>query len=125
MNCKQGEMAFVVRQMIADGMLGRVVTVVRPAVVGEKFKSTCGGLLMNFVEGGEGGFAWVVEGASPLPWVPISGLMQGKTLFFKQRVVGDDFLRPILGQPGEDETISWAGKPESTEQPCKTTEFES
>ena len=47
------------------------------------------------------GFLWVVK---PLGWHPGEGL--GETFWFP-----DDRLTPIRDNPGTDETIQWAGKP--------------
>lgn len=55
------------------------------------------------------GPVWKVD--RDLPWEPMAGddPMPGTVLI---PYCPDKMLRPLLDRPGEDETITWAGKPE-------------
>ncbi len=105
MNCRPGDLAIVVRSSRAPVRLGTIVRVLRPALSGEAFVSTCGGIA-RFVDERP---SWVVESARPQPWWTD---LSGRTRLFKQRVFWDANLRPIRPNEGDDETLSWAGKPE-------------
>ena len=94
MNCKPGDLAYVTKA--GSPNLGRVVHVVMPYDGRTSFR----GRPYSQPEGS----AWIVEGGglvipndlTPVPW----------------HMVEDKFLRPIRDNDGEDETLTWAGKPE-------------
>lgn len=104
MNCKPGDLAVVIGPGITPGIVGRFVTVIRPAVMGERFPSDIGTIRWT----GDVP-AWVVESANPLPWLASKS---NRLHHMNRRAIGDAYLRPIRDQPGEDETLTWAGKPE-------------
>ncbi len=79
MNCRPGELAFVVGGNFHEHR-GRVVSVVRPSPVWAD--------------------SWVTNPVLRAPdGVPVDYL--------------DSHLRPIRDNDGEDETLTWAGKPEA------------
>lgn len=75
MNCKQGDLAVIVKSNFEKAAIGRIVRCVR-------FNDSFG---MP---------AWEFEPHFNQYWV-----------------CRDEFLRPIRDQPGEDETLTWAGLP--------------
>ena len=91
MNCKPGDMAIIVNSMPSGALIGRIVTVIRPAVTGEVFRALDCTLARGI---GVGGHCWVVEGSSPLGWCGI---------LYQQRPILDAFVRPISGVPVHDE----------------------
>jgi hypothetical protein len=99
LNCKAGDLAYMRNMAITPEANGMVVEVVRLCAAGE----LVGGLIYK---PSMRGAAWVVAGHS----IPVrSG--QGFLLHQSERVVLDRNLRPIRDQPGEDETLMWAGMP--------------
>lgn len=83
MNCKQGDLAVIVRS--AAGNEGKIVRCVR---------------FIGYVPGFIGEDRWEIDLDLPT--------MLGGTC----RHVMDGWMRPIRGGEGADETLSWAGKPE-------------
>jgi hypothetical protein len=100
MNCKPGDLAVVVGASVTPEMIGCIVKVVRLAVKGEYLKEA------RFT--GESP-AWVCESDSGIP------IRTSQRRFFRttQRAINDSNLRPIRDNDKEDETLSWAGKPQS------------
>ncbi|MBK5203907.1 MAG: hypothetical protein JJD98_00410 [Polaromonas sp.] len=85
MNCKQGDLAIVVRVSLSanNWMIGKIVK--------------CEGFeVIN------GCFGWMVE--SPIVSPP--------GYIFDYEWVADHCLRPIRDQPGNDETLTWASLPQ-------------
>lgn len=104
MNCKPGDLAYIV----AGGQYhGHFVTVLY-GVTGDH----------TLPDGQEGGlfgcsFAWVCEKASGHFVAPTRSRAGnvGKLRKTKFAAIQDRHLRPIRDQDGEDETLTWAGKP--------------
>ena len=92
MNCKPGDLAVIVRGGFEEviGILCRVTS--------------------SSDTDKDGDFCWLVRTQRAVPWFdaddPLS-VIHGRNGF-----VPDAWLRPIRDQPGEDETLSWAGKPQ-------------
>jgi hypothetical protein len=82
MNCKPGDLAVVVKSATRPENVGRIVRCVR-RTVRIGHKSR---LPLD---------CWVVE-----PDITLCG------------AIADECLRPIRDQDGDDETLTWAGKPE-------------
>lgn len=86
MNCKQGDLAVVVRSWA--GNEGRIVRCVRLATFGEILTA---------------GFrdvpTWVIDQKMP------------SRMGFKVHLAEDEKLRPVRDSPGEDETLRWAEVP--------------
>lgn len=87
---------------------GRFVTVIRPAMINEKFIDVNGDSTF-FAPLAPQLKAWVISSSSPLPWRSSFGTLR----YYKERAVGEPFLIPIEDNEGEDEMISIAGKPQS------------
>lgn len=100
MNCKPGDLAVVVRSRLGRST-GRIVEVVSPAVPGEMARG------FRFVPKDETGPYWRIRGRV--------FLTDGTEIdeWFAQ----DAWLRPIRDQDGEDETLTWAGKPSDIKTP--------
>ena len=106
MNCKPGDLAVIVRAVIHPENIGAIVHVVRRVVAGEQ--------VGQYVLTGSGGQSWFVSSRGrPLLWK----LDSGETVYVAERFIGDEFLRPIRDQDGEDETLTWAGKPSDIKTP--------
>lgn len=91
MNCKPGDLAIVVRAHQTPKMLGRIITVVRLVVPGERFKTDRGHMRWT----GHSAKAWVVKSDRPMPWYGDDGSLH----FAMERVFYDECLRPI--NPGD------------------------
>ena len=91
MNCKPGDLALVVRARATPEMLGRIVTVVRLATPGERFKTDRGYIRWTGACSG----LWVVSSNHPMPWKNDQGTLH----FTLERVFRDECLRPI--NPGD------------------------
>lgn len=104
MNCKQGDLAVIVN---ADNVenIGKIVRVLRLVSHGDCFPDI-NGLSATWI--GDCTALWVVECDSPLSWEAYDGAC--KTLHL-QRPFGDEYLRPIRDNDGEDETLQWAPVP--------------
>ena len=89
MNCKQGELAVIVRSKA--GNEGRIVKCVRLASIDE--------ILGNFHFSWAGLVVWVVDAELPA------------TLFGTTNMFPDERMRPLRDGEGTDETLTWAGKP--------------
>jgi hypothetical protein len=90
MNCKPGDLAVIIRSV--SGNEGKIVRVLRMSK--EKI-----GLLAP--DGFKHGIVWDIDPHLP-GW---NGLIAKWALDYQ--------LRPIRDNDGEDETLTWAGKPES------------
>lgn len=101
MNCKPGDLAIVVSAEITPEMIGRIVKVVRPVFSGETVP--CLGTLPIFDE-----VVWLcsAEGGT----IP-ARFSDGVLRHLHERAICDRFLRPIRDTEGQDETLTWAGKP--------------
>lgn len=91
MNCKPGDLAIVVRASLTPEMLGRIVTVTRLAVPGERFKTDIGRMRWE----GNNTKTWVIKSDRLMPWYSDKGALH----FATERVFHDDGLRPI--NPGD------------------------
>jgi hypothetical protein len=92
MNCKPGDMAVVVNTRHNHELLGRVVDVVGPTCIGELFVARIFG--QEVLQMDRGRFlSWVVKNGDDC-WLH-----------------SDHSLRPLRDNDGEDETLTWAGKP--------------
>jgi hypothetical protein len=90
MNCKPGDLAYVIRAETTPEMIGMVVTVLRMAIDGEE---VCGRRFAVMEPG------WVVEANSLIPARGCDGILR----HLKRRAVADRNLRPISGVPVNDE----------------------
>jgi hypothetical protein len=89
MNCKPGDLAVVVRAYVAEN-LGKVCRVIGPSRVK--------------------GWDWELEFPHPVLWSGGAIARDGR---------GQDWqLRPIRNNDGEDETLTWAGKPSDIKEPA-------
>ena len=93
MNCKRGDLAVVVRSMA--GNEGRLVSCIRLARTDE---------LIAFNVRMDCGPAWVIG----------EKLMSSSGGLIPIAI--DAWLRPIRDQDGEDETLTWAGKPNEVKE---------
>lgn len=84
MNCKPGDLAIVIKS--EQGNLGKIVRCIE-YLPGFKWKDMTYG-------------AWVVDGN--LTNIDPKGVNR----------IPDNWLKPLRDSDGEDETITWAGKPE-------------
>lgn len=87
MNCKPGDLAIVVRARHTPEMLGRIVTVIREAQDGERFRTDRGHICWT----GNCSGAWVVKSDRPMPWRSEKGTLH----FATERIFNDEGLRPI------------------------------
>ena len=87
-------------------MLGRIVTVVRLAIRGERFKTDRGHVW--WME--HSAKVWVVTSNYPMPW----NRRKGRKHFAKERVFHDDGLRPI--NPGD--LVEDEGKTNKPKEPA-------
>ena len=99
MNCKQGDLAIVIRSKL--GNLGKIVRILEPFYKG--FIGPDGRSYGNI--GDEP--TWIVECDSGL----VVQRINGGTISLKIRAFSDAGLRPLRDQPGDDETLEWAGLP--------------
>ena len=107
MNCQQGDLAFIVKARDIRN-IGKIVKILRPAVVNEEFISNSR-VLTQWT--GDCYSSWVVHSDSPLSW----RLDDGSTCMFNDRVFWDACLRPLRDNPGQDETLTWAPVPKKVE----------
>lgn len=105
--CKPGDIAIV----LTKANLGKLVTVIRPYVAGEKVGGT--------VWIPRPGVMWVVEALGS----PIKGVNEDGITFHTESAFGDSQLRPLRDQRGEDQMLRLTGKPQGankvTAQPVK------
>lgn len=107
--CKKDDIAFFRKGVNAN--LNKFVTVLRQANPG----------LGRRLTWRDSGVWWEVEASSPIIWP--CGHAHGTTRNGKfYDFVPDDHLTPLRDQPGQDETLTWASKPEKLSTP--TTEPE-
>jgi hypothetical protein len=103
MNCKQGEIAIVVRSKFVPDLLGRIVEVLHAAPSTGSFRLPNGQLHHPLTDSR---FCWVCKFQSPVFAPSDTGPI--KTHYAP---VPDECLRPIRDQPGEDEMLRIAGLP--------------
>lgn len=109
MNCKEGDLAYVIDPCDTPGLSGRFVIVERLHAAHEVFDSVgVGGPRYTLKHHAP---CWVCKPAdgTTLPWLNSD---TGKTFDFKERPIDDAGLRPIRDSDGEDEMLCIAGKPE-------------
>ena len=99
MNCKQGDLAIVVAGN--PNNLGKPVTCLRFIPKGARTPSKA-------VAVHDG---WETDIPLHVTWT----FPSGKEVKGMSNYSGDCYLRPIRDAPGEDETITWAGKPEKVQ----------
>lgn len=105
-NVKAGDLAIVVNAAITTEMIGHIVTVVRQAVQNDK---TPWGGDIRFTGNG---ITCICESASgSIPWRTTGG----RLLNVQWRAIHDGCLKPLRDNPGEDETLQWAGHPKTAE----------
>ena len=104
MNCKQGDIAVIVKSPFAPQLVGRVVEVLYAAPVGADFRLPNG--RMHDALTPRLGFRWVCEFHNPIAAPSTFGPIE--TIYAP---VPDDFLRPIRDNDGEDEMLRTAGLP--------------
>ena len=104
LNCRPGDLAYMTGMVATPEANGMIVEIVRRAVNGEilREKTSTGKLrrVSSLLP------SWIVRGHS-VPTRTGDGVLSHVT----ERAVCDCHLRPIRDQPGEDETLAWAGKP--------------
>ena len=103
MNCKQGDIAIIVRSKFVPDLLGRVVEVVSAAPTGKSFQLPNGQLHRELADTR---FRWVCKFQSPVMAPSDTGPI--KTVYAP---VPDECLRPIRDQPGKDEMLRIVGLP--------------
>ena len=98
MNCKPGDLAVVIGGAFSPQNIGAIVKVIK--------------LLPN--GGVLDGKAWFPTSSCPTWLVESCGkkLTWGHHKPSLRRAYSDRCLRPIRDQDGDDETLTWAGKPE-------------
>ena len=110
LNCKPGDLAIVLPPKTVNWCpsTDKIVEVVR-AIGAERFRTPDG----IFIDGasGDGGNYWLVKFQRPELVVAVDGRI--RTSFYTG--MPDSRLRPIRDQPGEDETLTWAGLPKYRE----------
>lgn len=91
MNCKPGDLAYIVRARVTPELSGRIVEILRlhvdaaEFIVGNRYA-------INPI-------GWLVRSTTPLPTRDVKGQLS----WVSQRVVADYILRPISGVPVHDE----------------------
>lgn len=109
MNCKQGDLAVIVSSIVPNSPnIGKIVRVVCPSngnktPIGGKYAEVDGKPWVRRTDE----FLWFVESESNLHTMTVSG----KAITFKYGPFADKNLRPLRDNDGEDETLTWAGKP--------------
>lgn len=110
MNCKQGDLAIIVKATNTEN-IGKIVEVVRPYVMGERFMSINGkrgGRIPNDKFNGD---LWVIRShGSPLVWS--KELDKTNNALFRERAFADRGLRPIpkLDEPEQITTQEPTGE---------------
>lgn len=95
MNCKPGDLAIIIRAKFTPELVGHIVRVIRPWTKYDPFDSR---------------FAWECEYPDGKMIKQAWGFPINFT-FERTRPLADDVLRPIRDNDGEDETLTWVGKP--------------
>ena len=93
-NCRIGDLAIVVRSVTGKSV-GTIVKCIRRIEVGE----IVDGIRINALDG----TLWLVD--RKMDWIKPSGVK------YTMSAVHDRNLRPIRDDEGDDETLTWAGKP--------------
>lgn len=91
-NVKAGDLAIVIAPYRHQPDIGRPVQVVRAGVYGEQVFTRKGGVSMCVGDGGPG---WLCDA-------------HGQEF---PRFIADQYLRPIRGSEGQDETLAWQPVP--------------
>ena len=102
MNCKPGDLAVIIKPSLrGPQLLGMIVTVLHAAPAHD-FRLPDG-----YVQ--QGGFPgyWVIEFQRPIEVPTTLGARMAR-----YGTAPDFALRPIRNQPGADETLRWADRPE-------------
>lgn len=109
MNCKQGDLAFIVGAKLYPEINGLVVRCVRRINPGEILRLSNGvQVAVRYDRTAD----WLIESEGSL--LPYAGLQRDQVTIHrtKWRPLGDAYLRPIRDTDAPDETLVWAGKPE-------------
>lgn len=108
MNCKQGDLAFIVRAHNAEN-IGRLVEVVRPYQLGERLPSVDGKRTGRITtRRSSNSQLWVIRShGSPLLWSN-----PHRSALYWERAFNDDYLRPIpkLDEPEQTTTEEPTGE---------------
>lgn len=109
MNCKPGDLA---RLVIPGDLYGALFSVIEAAPVGTGFQLPDGTLHQP-----TGANGWIVESLGSK--VPARYWSNGvpTRVFVRFGAVDDKYLRPIRDNDGEDQTLTWAGKPSDIKTP--------
>jgi len=97
LRCKPGDLAIIVSAVYVPEMIGELVIVERLAVPGEFHARTDSDLFST----------WIVRSAVEGKKLPV-GWPNGHTEYWLRRPLGDEYLRPIRDENGEDESLSWS-----------------
>lgn len=113
MRCKVGDLAFIVGAKTWPETNGWIVRVVRRAIPGESVRLSNGSMCKVREESTT---AWWIEREGKL--LPFMTRLNGVPTIHHvtERVINDDYLRPIRNEPGEDETLTWAPSPTATKE---------
>lgn len=103
LNCKPGDLAAVVVSPSGKN-LGKIVRCLEFIPSGTKYKRRVGDLGEGTVNIADD--SWHVD-------IPIWRRLTARNYSYQEPICCDATLRPIRDQPGEDETLTWAGKPET------------
>jgi hypothetical protein len=109
-NCKQGDLAIIVRATRAEN-IGKIVEVVRPYPLGETMTSIDGRYTGRISKRPSPSMLWVIRShGSPLVWANSFADTAG---LFWERAFNDEGLRPIpkLDEPTEVSTNQDLGVP--------------
>lgn len=107
MNCKPGDLAVVVKATFTPEILGHIVVVV-------------GDWNGPAVDRPNDGHCWEVKYPDGRPI--LTTFLGGGRDFFQTRPFLDSSLRPLRDNDGEDETLTWAGKPNAIPRKTSATE---
>lgn len=98
LNCKPGDLAFVVRAKDTPGLVGYFVIVERMIVCGEYLN---GRRILGATP------TWMVSSAVAGSTLPTT-FADGTLSHWLRRPIADKCLRPIRPNEGEDEAMSWS-----------------
>lgn len=104
MNCRPDDLAYITGATLHPSLNGRVVRVERRAIPGERMTLPCGVVISLSLDRTAD---WIVSASMSMPLM----LSDGEVIETTVRPIGDNLLRPIRGQEGRDQTLTWAGLP--------------
>ena len=97
MNCKPGDLAIIINHVNE----GRIVTCIRLAKQGDRLHAKCG-MPLDFIS--EGKPVWFIEGYAEHTSDNV-GIVDVP-------LISDANVKPLRPSTRQDETLTWAGKPE-------------